>query len=143
MTRKSDFDCLEDLVAEATGQSRLVYALVTNEVIGRLAHRDRTFPRQLLREIDQGNLFGEQCLHELGRTIECVEAACGAETRQGWIGDEHHVEGGRMEAWRTADGEILANALSQLRDLKRQVHHVVDLIDAEFIVARLRKAREL
>ena len=143
MTATSDFDRLEDLVAEAVGHSRSVSTLVKDEVIGRLSHRDRTYPQQLLREIERGDLFGAQCLHELSRTIEVVEAACEAETKRGWVGDEHHVEGGRVEAWRTADGEALANVLSELRDLERKVHHVVDLIDAEFIVARLREDREL
>ncbi|MEE4210826.1 MAG: hypothetical protein V2I43_16370 [Parvularcula sp.] len=143
MTATSDFDRLEDLVAEAIGHSRHVSKLVKNEVTGRLAHRDRTYPQQLLREIERGDLFGEQCLHELSQTIELVEVACEAETKRGWVGDEHHVEGGRVEAWRTADGEVLANVLSQLRELERQVGQVVDLIDAEFIVARLRKDREL
>ena len=145
-SKAADAERLEDLVAQALGQSRVARASLFEEVQPLLPDHQRPFARAMGVGMDGGAMFERRFLFDLDALLAGAQQVIDAGTERRFVTPDvpdncmSSCEG-YYETRRTRDAADLVEALVPVRDLRTLIQRVFDHLEAERAVSALRGTR--
>ena len=143
MTGPETASTVEDLAAEALAMARIVATAIREDVLHRLAPRERTGPERLLRMMDAREIFDAPALDHLAslerRLVDRITEGTFMVDR--FEGGEGNVSPVLWQEPRvTEEADALSNALAVILELNFFLEAIQDRLAAEAAIEALRQA---
>ncbi len=125
------------LIADAVGYARLSQKTVFDIVIPLLPPQRRGLAEDIQRKLAGDHFISEPFLRDLAALVDFLGREIANGTQQGWIADEHDVNGGRHVRQFSDHAFALIGASDQLIDLHRAISDVLNHAKAERLAETL------